>query len=556
MRRRADMEVYFRPDEERPQGDGTEDGAFPRPPSFPPEVLERHGARMLRPTEAVRAPGTRAPQPTAYRAGILLVPDDLVRGRSDVINRALGDIGLRFAPPPPPSQLAPGLDEIGQYLRDLPRPVALRVREDGMPTDVDAWVALQHLRAVAGRAGSGLRREDVDRISLDHLLIGSAITGIGGSPVTEGSGIGSYVRAGSGGRCPVDLAMPAPYRRHLRDCGTNRRPVVAVLDTGIRSHPWLDVPRYGDPLPANGFVRIDPALQALIRAEEEQVAATSLDAVEVLVDHWDTPATSAPLVGTLDSHLGHGTFIAGIVRQVAPDAEVLAIRIMHSDGVVYEKDLILALKVLAARQAQAQARGQARPEDLVDIIVLSLGYFHEAPADEVYTSTLAQVLDELGAMGVLVVAAAGNYATSRPFFPAALAGRPKDQVPVPVLSVGALNPDGTVALFSNDGSWVRCFATGAAIVSTFPTDVNGSRTPAVALSVGNQPPNRRRTLDPDNFRSGFAVWSGTSFAAPLVAAYAAAGLLTGAAENASLSLDAVDRETTIARINTALQRMR
>src|SRR6266498_5997711 len=96
----------------------------------------------------------------------------------------------------------------------------------------------------------------------------------------------------------------------------------------------------------------------------------------------------------------------------------------------------------------------------------------------------------------------------------------------------------------------------AAIVSTFPTDVNGSRTPAVALSVGNQPPNRRRTLDPDNFRSGFAVWSGTSFAAPLVAAYAAAGLLTGAAENASLSLDAVDRETTIARINTALQRMR
>src|SRR6266542_1548589 len=321
MRRRADMEVYFRPDEERPQGDGTEDGAFPRPPSFPPEVLERHGARMLRPTEAVRAPGTRAPQPTAYRAGILLVPDDLVRGRSDVINRALGDIGLRFAPPPPPSQLAPGLDEIGQYLRDLPRPVALRVREDGMPTDVDAWVALQHLRAVAGRGGSGLRREDVDRMSLDHLLIGSAITGSGGSPVTEGSpltegsGIGSYVRAGSGGRCPVDLAMPAPYRRHLRDCGTNRRPVVAVLDTGIRSHPWLDVPRYGDPLPANGFVRIDPALQALIRAEEEQVAATSLDAVEVLVDHWDTPATSAPLVGTLDSHLGHGTFIARLVRK-------------------------------------------------------------------------------------------------------------------------------------------------------------------------------------------------------------------------------------------------
>ncbi len=288
------------------------------------------------------------------------------------------------------------------------------------------------------------------------------------------------------------------------------------------------MPAYGTPLPADGFVRIDESLQALIRSEEERVAATSLDPVEVLADHWDTPATAAPLVGTLDSHLGHGTFIAGIVRQVAPDAQVLAIRIMHSDGVVYEKDLIVALKVLAARQARALARGKASQEDLVDIVVLSLGYFHEAPPDEVYTS----------------------------IFPAALAGRPKNHVPVPLVSVGALNPDGTVALFSNDGSWVRCFATGAAIVSTFPTDINGSRTPAVALSSGYEPPNRRRTLDPDNFRSGFAVWSGTSFAAPLVAARAAAGLLAGAAEEASLRLDLVDREATIGRIHKALQRMR
>src|SRR5262249_45787541 len=109
---------------------------------------------------------------------------------------------------------------------------------------------------------------------------------------------------------------------------------------------------------------------------------------------------------------------------------------------------------------------------------------------------------------------------------------------------------------SNDGPWVRCFATGAAVVSTFPTDINGSRTPAVALSAGTHQPNRRRTLDPDNFRSGFAVWSGTSFAAPLVAARTAAALVAGAAHDRALSLEAVDREATIGRVNAALKHMR
>jgi hypothetical protein len=40
----------------------------------------------------------------------------------------------------------------------------------------------------------------------------------------------------------------------------------------------------------------------------------------------------------------------------------------------------------------------------------------------------------------------------------------------------------------------------------------------------------REALDPDDYRGGFAVWSGTSFAAPLLAAHLARSLLTLSAD--------------------------
>ena len=50
-------------------------------------------------------------------------------------------------------------------------------------------------------------------------------------------------------------------------------------------------------------------------------------------------------------------------------------------------------------------------------------------------------------------AAAGNDASRRPSYPAAFAVDPDFDDPdvLPVISVAALNPDGSVAPFSNDG---------------------------------------------------------------------------------------------------------
>jgi subtilisin family serine protease len=94
---------------------------------------------------------------------------------------------------------------------------------------------------------------------------------------------------------------------------------------------------------------------------------------------------------------------------------------------------------------------------------------------------------------------------------------------VPLVSVGSLNPDTSVALFSNSGPWVTAWDTGAALVSTFPTTFNGGA--AASVQTSDPSGQSRRTIDPDNYRNGFGTWSGTSFAAPVLAGRLAEDLL-------------------------------
>jgi subtilisin family serine protease len=110
---------------------------------------------------------------------------------------------------------------------------------------------------------------------------------------------------------------------------------------------------------------------------------------------------------------------------------------------------------------------------------------------------------------------------------------------VPVISVGALNPNGTQAMFSDDGIWVTAFADGAAVLSTYPVTANASRSPDLTMPPGPTPPglslHRRAALDPDDFTCGWAVWSGTSFSAPHIAARFIGSLQEGARGGLKLS---------------------
>ncbi len=84
---------------------------------------------------------------------------------------------------------------------------------------------------------------------------------------------------------------------------------------------------------------------------------------------------------------GHGTNVAGIIRQVAPEAQILPIRVLGPDGGGYVADLIVAIEHAITAGA--------------DIINLSLG---SARRSEALSSVVARAAER----GVFVVMAAGN----------------------------------------------------------------------------------------------------------------------------------------------------
>jgi subtilisin family serine protease len=254
------------------------------------------------------------------------------------------------------------------------------------------------------------------------------------------------------------------------------------------------------------------------------------------------------LQGQLSPDFGHGTFVAGLVRQLCPDANLIDVPIGRGDGVLRESQMLHLFRALLIRQVTAQRAKNAG--QLVDVVCLSFGYYDEQPEDVIFDHKLAHAMHALAKVGISVVAAAGNDSTYRCFYPAAYSPYPGGVVPaahhdaVPLVSVGALNPNlRSVALFSNAGNWVTCHRPGAALVSTFPKDADGSQQPMNRTFVPGD--GVRATIDPDDFTcgpdGGFGTWSGTSFAAPVLAGELAQAQL------ASGDLDLMDPASCVER---------
>jgi subtilisin family serine protease len=524
-----------------PNGDRPSGGSSRRNPlipdaiAIPPEVLARHRARVLDPATAVRPASGPRPYSTVYRADTMLVPAGDVQGllpdpdQSNEVNRHLAEIGLELRP----SREEGWQGNVTRLPADLGVPVPL-VRKDTSAADraPDPWAALVWLRDRLS--------ERVKSYSLDPLVMSASVAvegapvsnggAVGGVPVSNGGSVGGAIALYTGSRNPVAMLMPQPARPDAKALVGGRRPVVAVLDTGIGPHPWWgDLENPG----ADPIVEVSQDFQDLLAQQE--VNDPNMAEPYPLDTPWEERNLVQPLLGLLDSHAGHGTFVAGLVHQLCPAAKILSLRVLHSDGYSTEGALLLALNHLAERVESGD------PALMVDVVSLSLGFYPET-TDPTQVAQVLNAIDRLTANGVLVVAAAGNDATTRPFLPAAFGrGTGSASGGLELLSaIGARNAPGlTTAAFSNWGEWISRWAPGNALVSTVPV-WEGAAAPGLSypdpLGLG---PWVRTAPDPDDLRSGFAVWAGTSFATPVVAGLLASALATD--EQCASAADASSR---------------
>ena len=196
----------------------------------------------------------------------------------------------------------------------------------------------------------------------------------------------------------------------------------------------------------------------------------------------------------IPKYCGHGTFIAGVARCQAPEASVYVANEFSYGGGLREWEVVLALQDVLTRNPQ--------------VVNLSAGTY--CRNDWPPLSFLAFQA------GVTLTCAAGNDATSRAFWPAAFDW---------TVGVGALGADQRHrAWFSNYGDWVDVYTLGEGLVNAF----------AAGLYTYHEPPKRPAVQE---FR-GLARWSGTSFAAPLVA-----GLI--AAQMSAAGMSAADATSTL-----------
>jgi subtilisin family serine protease len=185
--------------------------------------------------------------------------------------------------------------------------------------------------------------------------------------------------------------------------------------------------------------------------------------------------------GLLDFAAGHGTFVAGVAQQVAPRAMIEVYRALDSDGVGSELEVACAMI--------RAVRGGA------DLINLSLGCRTVDDLPSVPIGAALEVIGEIESREqreVVIVAAAGNDAGTRPCWPAAFRR---------VVAVAAVDADLRPASWSSRGWWVDLATVGQGIRSTY---VQGQE----SYDLDPEPD----TFGPD----AWVAWSGTSFAAPQI----------------------------------------
>lgn len=170
--------------------------------------------------------------------------------------------------------------------------------------------------------------------------------------------------------------------------------------------------------------------------------------------------SSASFLDTSNPAHGHGTFCAGLIAVVAPDAMIMPLRVFDDNGNADAFTIARAIRYAAQNGA--------------NVINMSFGMVSEY-------KVVKDAIKFATARGVTVVASAGNANSSVPQFPASLSD---------VMGVAATDLMDKKASFSNYGHDIFVDAPGVNIISAYPGGY-------------------------------YAIASGTSFSAPFVAGEAA-----------------------------------
>jgi subtilisin family serine protease len=190
------------------------------------------------------------------------------------------------------------------------------------------------------------------------------------------------------------------------------------------------------------------------------------------------PPEDPPGTQPIPPYTGHGTFVAGVARCLAPEAEIVVNQAFATAGSELESNWIPRLEA-------ALNLG-------VDIFHLTVAAHSRNDLPLIAFREWLKHLSEHG--GAVCVVAAGNDGSRRPTWPAAFSD---------VISVGALGGDWRGrTTFSNFGSWVDVYAPGRDLINAYAT---GTYTCHVSPYTGEV----RKFY-------GMAKWSGTSFSTPIV----------------------------------------
>ncbi|MHA1280342.1 MAG: S8 family serine peptidase [Candidatus Helarchaeota archaeon] len=156
---------------------------------------------------------------------------------------------------------------------------------------------------------------------------------------------------------------------------------------------------------------------------------------------------------------GHGTFVSGIIRRIAPGAKLLPFRVFDEDGYAGSFDVAQAIYTALIDSSN------------VKIINMSFGTYHTI---DIIEHAINSAIDS----GIIIVSSPGNDNTSTPTYPSSYDD---------VISVSAIDSLDLKADFSNYGNYIDVCAPGVKIYSSLAGEYQ------------------------------WGYWSGTSFSAPMAA---------------------------------------